>query len=83
MKKRGKAWSPSGNRRIARFAKKQLLQHGLSMTLKLSLTPILVNPKGTTHSREHEEVMKKRGLDKHMASAYLIATRGLEVIRST
>lgn len=80
VKRRGKVRSPSGNRRIARFARKELLQHGLLMALKLGLTPILVDPRGTTHSREHGEVMKKRGLDRHMASAYIIAIRGLEVI---
>jgi len=52
------------------------------MTLKLGLTPILVDPKGTTHSHEHEEVMKKRGLDRHMASAYIVACKGLKVIRN-
>mgnify|MGYP000132518344 CR=1 FL=1 len=82
VKKRSKVSSPSGNRKITRFAKKQFLQHGLLMTLKLCLTPVLVDPKGTTHSREHKEVMKKRGLDRHMASAYLIAIKGLKVIRN-
>ncbi len=82
VKKRSKVRPPSGNRKITRFAKKQLLQHGLLMTLKLGLTPILVDPRGTTHSREHEEVMKRKGVDKHMASAYIVAHRGLEVIKS-
>ena len=82
MKRRGKVRSPSGNRRIARFAKRQLLQHGLLMTLKLGLTPLLVDPRGTTHSPEHVEVMKRRGLDRHTASAYIIATRGSKVIKS-
>ncbi len=36
-----------------------------------------VNPKGTTHSREHDKAMKKYRLDKHTASAYLIALKGL------
>jgi len=82
VKKRSKVRSPSGNRKVTRFAKKQLLQHGLLMTLKLGLTPVLVDPKGTTRSHEHEEVMRKRGLDRHMASAYIVAYKGLEVIRS-
>ena len=34
-----------------------------------------VNPRGTTRSREHVEVMRRYGLDKHTASAYLIALR--------
>jgi len=36
-----------------------------------------VDPRGTTHSREHDMVMKKYRLDKHTASAYLIALKGL------
>jgi len=37
-----------------------------------------VNPRGTTSSREHDEIMRKHGLDRHTASAYLIALRGIE-----
>jgi hypothetical protein len=36
-----------------------------------------VNPKGTTNSTEHDELMKGYGLNRHTASAYLIALRGL------
>ncbi len=36
-----------------------------------------VDPKGTTHSEEHDRVMRKYGLDRHSASAYLIALRGI------
>ena len=48
---------------------------------KLGIYTIRVNPGGTTHSKEHEEVMKRLGLDRHMASAYLIAKRGLEKLK--
>jgi len=34
-----------------------------------------VDPKGTTNSKEHDEAMKKLGLDRHTASAYLVARR--------
>jgi hypothetical protein len=37
-----------------------------------------VNPKGTTNSKEHDELMRKYGLDRHTASAYLTALRGLK-----
>jgi hypothetical protein len=47
------------------------------MALKYGFRVLLVDPKGTTSSREHEEVMKRFGLDRHTASAYLIAMRGL------
>jgi len=36
-----------------------------------------VDPKGTTNSEKHGEIMKRFGLDRHTASAYLIALRGL------
>jgi len=36
-----------------------------------------VDPKGTTNSEEHDEAMKRYGLDRHTASAYLVALRGL------
>ncbi|WP_202946201.1 hypothetical protein [Desulfurococcus amylolyticus] len=77
VKNRTKTASSSANRKITRFAKRQLLVHGIIMALKLGLTPVLVDPRGTTTSEEHERVMKTRGLDKHTASAYLIALRGL------
>ncbi len=36
-----------------------------------------VSPRGTTHSKDHERVMKQYGLDKHTASAYLIALKSI------
>jgi hypothetical protein len=36
-----------------------------------------VNPRGTTNSEEHNELMRKYRLDRHTASAYLIALRRL------
>jgi hypothetical protein len=50
------------------------------ITMKAPLYSIevkYVNPKGTTNSTEHDEAMRKYGLDRHTASAYLIALRGL------
>ncbi len=52
------------------------------ITLKTPLYSIdvdYVDPKGTTHSKEHDEIMKKYRLDKHTASAYLIALKGLKL----
>jgi len=37
-----------------------------------------VDPKGSTNSREHDNAMRKYRLDRHTASAYLIALRGLK-----
>jgi hypothetical protein len=50
------------------------------ITLKAPLYLIrvgYVNPRGTTNSVEHDKLIRKYRLDRHMASAYLIALRGL------
>jgi hypothetical protein len=83
VKKRRKfTRSKSGNRKITRFAKKQLLIHGVIKALRLGFNVILVNPKGTTNSEEHDKVMREKGFDRHTASAYLIALKGLKVIKN-
>jgi len=51
------------------------------IALKASLYSIevkYVDPKGTTSSRKHDDVMRKYRLDRHTASAYLIALKGLK-----
>jgi len=35
---------------------------------------------GTTNSEEHEKVMREKGFDRHTASAYLIALKGLGML---
>lgn len=82
VKKRSRTPSPLGNRKISLFAKRQLLIHGIVMALKLGLTPVLVDPRGTTSNSKHEEIMRKKGLDRHMASAYIIAYRGLKIVKA-
>lgn len=42
-----------------------------------------VDPKGTTHSEKHSKIMRKYGLDRHTASAYMIALKGLKLPQST
>jgi len=74
--------SMSGNRKVSRFAKKQLIIHGVIKALRLGFNVVLVNPKGTTNSEEHEKVMREKGFDRHTASAYLIALKGLKVIKN-
>jgi len=37
-----------------------------------------VNPRGTTNSTKHDELMRKHGLDRHTTSAYLTALKGLK-----
>ena len=76
--KKRKLTTVLSNRKIARFAKKQLLQHGIVMAVKYGFEVKLVDPSYTTHSKEHDKVMKRHGLDRHTASAYLIAMKGLK-----
>ncbi|BAA80267.1 hypothetical protein APE_1276 [Aeropyrum pernix K1] len=51
------------------------------ITMKTPLYAIrveYVDPRRTTHSEEHDKIMKRYGLDRHSTSAYLIALRGIE-----
>ncbi len=45
---------------------------------KLGIYTIKIDLKGTSSREEHKQTMQKLGLDRHMASAYLIAKKGLE-----
>ena len=78
IKKRRYTRSRKANRKITRFAKRELLQHGIIMAMKYDFKVLLVNPKGTTNSEEHDRMMKRYGLDRHTASAHIIALRGIE-----
>jgi hypothetical protein len=82
VKKRRFTRSKRGNRKVSRFAKRQMLTHGVIKALRLGFYVVLVNPKGTTNSEEHDKVMREKGFDRHTASAYLIALKGLEVIKN-
>ena len=72
----GRRISSDYNYRVMRFTS-SLTETILDTTWKLGIRTITVSPKGTSSSSEHEDVMRKYGLDKHMASAYLVAIRGL------
>ena len=54
---------------ITRFAKKQLLVHGIIKAMRLGFNIIPLDPRGTTNSEKHERVMRENGFDKHAASA--------------
>jgi IS605 OrfB family transposase len=77
IKRRRFVKSRRANRKISKFAKRELLQHGVVMALRRGFEVLLVEPRGTTSSEEHVKVMRELGLDRHVASAYLIALRGL------
>jgi len=76
-------WVRSGNRKHENYNHKVMVFRSSiieRIALKASLYSIrvrYVNPRGTTNSVEHDELMRKYGLDKHTASAYLIALKGL------
>jgi predicted transposase len=72
--------SKSGNRKVSRFAKRQMLIHGVIKALRLGFNVVLVNPKGTTNSEYHDRIMREKGFDRHTASAYLIALKGLGML---
>ncbi len=57
MRQRKYRRNPTANGRIAKFAKRELLQYGIVMALKYGFKVLLVNPKGVTHSKEHDEIM--------------------------
>jgi hypothetical protein len=55
---------------MTRFAKRQLIRCIIVIALKYGFKTLLTNPRGTTNSKEHEEAMRRYGLDRHKALAY-------------
>jgi len=76
-------WARSGDRRRESYNYRVSIFRSSVIAMIALKTPLYgiitkyVDPKGTTSSEEHGELMKRYGLDKHVASAYLIALRGL------
>jgi len=76
-------WIRNGDRKSKNYNyKKSIFRNKIIETVTYkaplySLKTIYVNPRGTSHSKEHDEIMKRYGLDRHTASAYLIALRGI------
>ncbi len=77
IKKRRYTKSKTANRKITRFPKRKLLQHGIVMAMKYGFRVYLVNPAYT--SKIGEKLGKELGLDKHTASAYILALKYLGV----
>ena len=75
IKKRKFNSSRNGNRKITRFPKKQLLEHGILMAWKYGYKVYLVNPSYT--SKLAEKFKSSFGLDIHTTSAYTLALRYL------
>jgi hypothetical protein len=76
-------WIKNGNRKHENYNYKvsvfrsSIIEKIVLKTPLYSIKVGYVNPRGTTNSPEHDELMKKYRLDRHAASAYLIAMRGL------
>ena len=77
VKRRRYVESRCANRKITRFAKRELLQHGIVMALRRGFKVYLVNPANT--SKNAKRIHKMLGLDVHTASAYLLALRHLNL----
>ena len=75
--KRGKRLHSNYNWKVATFRSSIIETIAIKAPL-YSMKVSYVNPKGTTHSKEHDELMKMYKLDRHTASAYLIALKGLK-----
>jgi hypothetical protein len=76
-------WVRSGDRKHENYNHKVSIFRSTiieRITMKAPLYGIevsYVNPRGTTNSKKHDELMRKHGLDRHTTSAYLTALRGL------
>ncbi len=81
-------WIRSGDRKSRSYNfKKSIFRKVIDViTYKAplyALKAVHVNPRGTTHSEKHDETMRRHGLDKHTASAYMTALRGLNLLKTT
>lgn len=80
-------WIKSGERRgkhwnyWVSFFKPRTVKDIIQVCNQHKIPVIEVDPRGTTHSEEHDIIARKFGLDKHLASAYLIAKRALDKLR--
>jgi IS605 OrfB family transposase len=76
-------WVRSGDRRHGNYNYKVSVFRSSVIEMIALKAPLYgievkyVDPKGTTSSREHDNAMRKYRLDRHTASAYLIALKGL------
>jgi hypothetical protein len=76
-------WIKNGGRRRENYNHKVMVFRSSiieRIALKAPLYSIetkYVSPRGSTNSEEHDELMRKYRLDRHTASAYLIALKGL------
>jgi len=76
-------WDVKGERRGAYYNYRVVMFRSSIINRIIMKAPLYglnvktVSPRGTTNSWLHDELMHKHGVDRHMASAILIALRGL------
>jgi len=75
--KNGERKSKDYNYKVSMFRGRIIERIGYKAPL-YSINVIYVSPRGTTHSKEHDEIMREKGLDRRTASAYLIALKYLK-----
>lgn len=80
--KKGERGNENYNHRVQIFRSRIVERVALKAPL-YAIDAEYVNPRGTTHFEEHDEAMRRYGLDRHAASAYLIALRGIERYATT
>jgi len=74
--KNGDRWNRHFNYKVSIFRSSIIEKVAMKAPL-YSIRVGYVSPRGTTNSKKHDRVMRRYGFDRHMASAYLIALRGL------
>jgi len=75
--KNGERKGKSYNYKVSKFRNSIIERISYKAPL-YSMNVAYVSPKGTTHSKEHDKIMREKGLDRHTASAYLIALKHLQ-----
>ncbi|MEM1830244.1 MAG: hypothetical protein QXJ97_01785 [Desulfurococcaceae archaeon] len=75
IKRRRFTCSPVANRKMSRFPKRKLLEHGVVMALKHGFKVYLVDPSYTSVVGGY--LSRELGLDKHTASAYMLTAKYL------
>ena len=75
--KNGKRFHSNYNWKVMTFRSTVIEMIALKAPL-YTITVKYVDPSGTTSSKEHSRIMKEHGLDRHLASAYLTALRGIK-----
>ncbi|WP_456328189.1 IS200/IS605 family accessory protein TnpB-related protein [Archaeoglobus sp.] len=73
IKKRRFTKNRKVNRKISKFAKRELLHYGVNMALKRGFKVYFVNPANT--SKIAKRICKTLGLDVHCSSAYVLAQK--------